>query len=63
MAIPKVLAERIRLIYGRLGYKSISDFVASCVMQFLPREENRYEEIMEAIKHGVLKEGGDEGEL
>lgn len=51
-AIPRALAARIKNIYAILGYKSMSDFVQKAVMDKLPREESRYDEVQEAIKSG-----------
>jgi len=46
------LAKRVRVIYARLGYRSITAFVESAVREVLPREEREFEQIQEAIKDG-----------
>lgn len=46
------LASRIRRIYARLGYRSITSFVEKAVMDKLPKEEARFDEIEEAMKSG-----------
>jgi metal-responsive CopG/Arc/MetJ family transcriptional regulator len=50
LAIPKALAQRIQRIFQPLGYKSVSDFVAKAVQEWLPREENRFEEVEENVR-------------
>ena len=52
LAIPRAMFERINRIFRRLGYQSVPDFVQQATMDKLPREENRHDELMEAMKSG-----------
>lgn len=46
------LASRISRIYARLGYRSITSFVEKAVMDKLPMEERRFDQVEEALKSG-----------
>jgi len=52
LAIPRAMSERIRRIFKPLGYQSIPDFVQQATMDKLPREENRFEDLQQALRTG-----------